>query len=81
MGPGTIWRRIHRFRPAPIWRAIIGTSDPRLIKVLPEEAFFQHTFWLAAHADRLRLKRVRVVWDYLRSLAGAHRRLFLHGEE
>lgn len=59
----------------------IGASDPRLIKVLPEEAFFQHTFWLAAHADRLRLKRVRVVWDYLRSLADAHRRLFLHGEE
>lgn len=59
----------------------IGASDPRLIKVLPDEASFQHTFWLAAHADRLRLKRVRVVWDYLRSLADAHRRLFLHGEE
>jgi DNA-binding transcriptional LysR family regulator len=59
----------------------IGASDPRLIKVLPDEACFQHTFWLAAHADRLRLKRVRVVWDYLRSLADAHRQLFLHGEE
>lgn len=58
----------------------IGASDPRLLKVLPEEAFFQHTFWLAAHADRLRLKRVRVVWDYLRSLADTHRGLFLRGE-
>ncbi|MCP5158902.1 MAG: LysR family transcriptional regulator [Gammaproteobacteria bacterium] len=57
----------------------IGVSDSRLTKVLPEEANFQHTFWLVAHADRLRLKRVRVVWDYLRSLSGAHRPLFLHG--
>lgn len=58
----------------------IGASDERLIKVLPDEAFFQHTFWLATHADRLRLKRVRLVWDYLRSLIEAHRQLFLHGE-
>ncbi len=59
----------------------IGASDPRLVKVLPGEACFQHTFWLAAHADRLRLKRVRLVWDYLLSLAATHRRLFLFGEE
>ncbi|MBL8250486.1 MAG: LysR family transcriptional regulator [Candidatus Competibacter sp.] len=58
----------------------IGASDPRLVKVLPEEAFFRHTFWLAAHADRLRLKRVRLVWDYLVGLIGAHRRLFLNGQ-
>ncbi len=59
----------------------IGASDPRLVKVLPEEACFRYTFWLAAHADRLRLKRVRVVWDYLRALGDAHHRLFLHGED
>ena len=59
----------------------IGSSDPRLVKVLPKEAFFQHTFWLAAHADRLRLQRVRVVWDYLRALADTHRPLFMPGEE
>ncbi|MBL8260602.1 MAG: LysR family transcriptional regulator [Candidatus Competibacteraceae bacterium] len=58
----------------------IGASDARLVKVLPDEAYFQHTFWLAAHADRLRLKRVRVVWDYLVALIGDHRRLFLDGE-
>lgn len=59
----------------------IGAGDPRLIKVLPKEAYFQHTFWLAAHADRLRLKRVRLVWDYLVSLVGTHRKLFLGGED
>lgn len=58
----------------------IGASDSRLVKVLPDEARFRHTFWLAAHADRLRLKRVRVVWDYLVTLIGAHRKLFLDGE-
>ena len=25
----------------------IRASDPHLVKILPEEAFFQHTFWLA----------------------------------
>lgn len=59
----------------------IGASDSRLVKVLPKEACFQHTFWLAAHADNLRLKRVRVVWDYLRSLAVARQKLFLLGED
>jgi len=55
----------------------ISAGEPRLIKVLPDEAYFQHTFWLAAHADRLRLKRVRLVWDYLVSLVGDNRHLFL----
>ena len=58
----------------------ISADDPRLIKVLPDEAHFQHTFWLAAHADRLRLKRVRMVWDYLMGLIETHRRLFLGSE-
>ncbi|MFZ1493780.1 MAG: LysR family transcriptional regulator [Candidatus Competibacter denitrificans] len=57
----------------------ISGNDPRLIKVLPDEAQFQHTFWLAAHADRLRLKRVRLVWDYLMELITTHRPLFLGG--
>lgn len=55
----------------------ISVGEPRLVKVLPDEAYFQHTFWLAAHADRLRLKRVRLVWDYLVSLVGDNRHLFL----
>ncbi len=55
----------------------ISAGEPRLIKVLPNEASFRHTFWLAAHADRLRLKRVRLVWDYLVSLVGDNRHLFL----
>jgi DNA-binding transcriptional LysR family regulator len=54
----------------------IRAGDPRLVKVLPDEAYFRHTFWLAAHADRLRLKRVRLVWDYLMTLAATHRALF-----
>ncbi|CDI01629.1 putative transcriptional regulator (LysR family) [Candidatus Competibacter denitrificans Run_A_D11] len=57
----------------------ISGNDQRLIKVLPDEAQFQHTFWLAAHADRLRLKRVRLVWDYLMELITTHRPLFLGG--
>lgn len=54
----------------------ISAGDPRLVKVLPDEAHFQHTFWLAAHTDRLRLKRVRLVWDYLMTLAATYRHLF-----
>jgi DNA-binding transcriptional LysR family regulator len=40
-----------------------GTS---LVSLLPKEATWQHTFWLATHADWYRLLRVRAVWDFIR---------------
>jgi DNA-binding transcriptional LysR family regulator len=48
-----------------------------LVRVLPTKAVWKRTFWLATHADWYRLRRVRVVWDFLRRLAEAEQHLFL----
>jgi DNA-binding transcriptional LysR family regulator len=48
-----------------------------LVRVLPAEAVWKRTFWLATHADWYRLRRVRAVWDFLRGLAEAEQHLFL----
>lgn len=42
-----------------------------LRRVLPGEAVVSRTLWLAAPSDLYRLQRVRVVWDFLRSVAKA----------
>ena len=40
--------------------------DPELVRLLPEHATWTRTFWLATHADWHRLRRIRVVWDFMR---------------
>jgi len=42
-----------------------------LVVVLPDEVAIHHALWLTAPADLLRLRRVRVVWDFLRGLGTA----------
>ncbi|MFO1414845.1 MAG: LysR family transcriptional regulator [Burkholderiales bacterium] len=39
---------------------------PDLVRILPAEVAWTRTFWLATHADWHRLRRIRVVWDFLR---------------
>jgi DNA-binding transcriptional LysR family regulator len=48
-----------------------------LVAVLPREAFWKHTFWLATHADWYRLSRVRAVWDFVREVVEAEPDFFL----
>ena len=48
-----------------------------LVGVLPKEALWKHTFWLATHADWYRLRRVRAVWDFVRGVVEAERAFFL----
>jgi DNA-binding transcriptional LysR family regulator len=48
-----------------------------LVPVLPAEASWCRTFWLATHADWYRLRRVRAVWDFMRQSVDAERDLFL----
>lgn len=43
------------------------TRGAGLVGILPREAVWQRTFWLATHADWYRLTRVRAVWDFIRS--------------
>jgi DNA-binding transcriptional LysR family regulator len=48
-----------------------------LVAVLPEEAIWKRTFWLATHADWYKLRRVRAVWDYIRSIVEAEPEMFM----
>lgn len=45
------------------------TAECDLIQVLPGKVYSGSTLWLTAPADLFRLRRVRVVWDFLRRLA------------
>lgn len=46
---------------------VVGPHSP-LVQVLPGAVAVDSVLWLAAPADLFRLRRVRVVWDFLRSL-------------
>jgi DNA-binding transcriptional LysR family regulator len=48
-----------------------------LVPVLPKDALWKRTFWLATHADWYKLRRVRTVWDYMRRIAEAERAHFV----
>ena len=48
-----------------------------LVALLPAEAQWRHTFWLATHADWYRLRRVRAVWDFVRRIVESEPALFL----
>jgi DNA-binding transcriptional LysR family regulator len=54
-------------------------TGPELRAVLPSEAVWKRTFWLATHADWYKLRRVRTVWDYMRTIVEAETDLFLGG--
>lgn len=48
-----------------------------LVSLLPKEAQWRRTFWLATHADWYRLRRVRAVWDFVRRAVEGEPALFL----
>lgn len=50
--------------------------DSPLVQVLPGEIAADSTLWLAAPADLFRLRRVRVLWDFLRALVAESPALF-----
>lgn len=54
---------------------LLGSACP-LVKVLPKELFIDRELWLAAPVDMFALRRVRVVWDFLRGIVAAEPELF-----
>jgi len=56
-------------------RYLIDADSP-LIRVLPSEMWIERELWLAAPIDMFALRRVRVVWDFLRGIAEAEPGLF-----
>ena len=52
---------------------LYGDRNPRLLSLGPPVT--NGDVWLAAHPERLRIKRIRVVWDFLHELATLERAL------
>ncbi len=50
--------------------------DTSLIRILPAEMWIARVLWLAAPIDMFALRRVRVVWDFLRGIVEAEPELF-----
>ncbi|MNG34234.1 hypothetical protein D3C84_1206720 [compost metagenome] len=57
----------------------MGSRDPLLVPVLPEEGI-EREYWMSARRELHRSVRLRVVWDFLLELCARERGLLL-GEE
>lgn len=55
----------------------IADQDPRLQAVLPDEVRVTNSFWISCHEDFRKLKRIRVIWDYIRAAAEHNEALFM----
>jgi len=52
-------------------------SNPALVPVLPDEVVVTRHFWLSSREDLRKLRRITVLWDYLRSAVEANRPLLM----
>ncbi len=66
-------------RSLAILPCFIAAQDPRLAPVLEDEVTITRTFWMYCHEDVRRLKRVTLLWDYLRRSI-AHNAALMAGE-
>ncbi|WP_144148942.1 LysR family transcriptional regulator [Paraburkholderia sp. BCC1884] len=55
----------------------MAQTDSRLLAVLPDEIFITRHFWLCCREDLRKLKRIAVLWDYLREAAELNRPLLM----
>lgn len=55
----------------------IAGKDPRLIEVLPQEVVVTNSFWISCRQELRQLKRIRVLWDYLRELTEQQQALLM----
>lgn len=55
----------------------IADQDPRLQAVLPDQVRVTNNFWISCHQDFRKLKRIRVIWDYIRAVTEYNESLFM----
>ena len=55
----------------------IAEQDSRLQAVLPDEVVVTNSFWISCHEDFRKLKRIRVIWDYIRAVTELNAPLFM----
>lgn len=54
----------------------VAEQRPDLVCVFPDNALMTRGIWIAAPEDLLKIRRVRIVWDYIRQLIEADTRRF-----
>ena len=51
----------------------LAAQDPRLVPVLPGEVEITRQFWMYCREDLRKLKRITLLWDYIRDVTRAQR--------
>jgi DNA-binding transcriptional LysR family regulator len=55
-------------RSLAILPCFLATQDPRLLPVLPQEINITRQFWMYCREDLRKLKRITLLWDYIRQV-------------
>lgn len=64
-------------RGLAILPCFMAAQQPRLLPVCEGEVEVQRSFWLYCREDLRKLRRIKVVWDYLRAIAERNRPLLM----
>jgi DNA-binding transcriptional LysR family regulator len=64
-------------RSLAILPCFLAAQDPRLLPVLPEEIDITRQFWMYCREDLRKLKRITLLWDYIREVTELNRPLLL----
>ena len=46
----------------------LAAQDPRLVALLPDEVVIDRQFWMYCREDLRKLKRITLLWDYIRQV-------------
>ncbi|MNO98411.1 hypothetical protein D3C76_901560 [compost metagenome] len=55
----------------------LAAQDPNLIAVLPEEVDITRQFWMYCREDLRKLKRITLLWDYIRAVTEQNQGLLM----
>jgi len=64
-------------RGLAILPCFLAAQDPRLVTVLPEEIEVTRQFWMYCREDLRKLKRITLLWDYIRGVTEANAPLLM----
>jgi DNA-binding transcriptional LysR family regulator len=64
-------------RSLAILPCFLAAQDPRLLPVLPEEIDITRQFWMYCREDLRKLKRITLLWDYIREVTELNRPLLM----
>jgi DNA-binding transcriptional LysR family regulator len=64
-------------RSLAILPCFLAAQDPRLLPVLPAEINITRQFWMYCREDLRKLKRITLLWDYIREVTEQNQRLLM----